>query len=257
MAPTPRGPDPDSTVADRLAGRNPAMTSLDAEALRQEYNEHYRSPVDHWSCHDPAQAADLVAFVLRQMGVLAGTPVRSGSVLDVGCAKGHICEAFRQAGWEASGLDYSDVAVAAATGLFPRCRFYHMDGMNPHFDRRFDLVFMRGFSGCNSLDLEAVATVCNRYIALLPAGGFLVLAYSTDFSGRHSPGDTVCWNRRQLERLHLLLDAPCLGMVAIPPRNLFNEMRVRIGRLLGRRPKYYLYQFLRSAPSAAKPGKPG
>ncbi len=233
------------------------MTSPDPEALRQEYNEHYRRPFDHWSCHDPAQAAEIVALVRRQMSALAGPPIPGASVLDVGCAKGHICEAFRQAGWEAHGLDYSDVAVARATALFPACRFHHMDGMNPRFDRAFDLVFMRGFSGCNTLDLEAVAALCNRYVALLRPGGFLVLGYSTDFSGRHRPGDTACWDQRQIDRLHALLAAPCLGSVVIPPRSVLRDLRVRVGRLLGRRPKYYLYQFLRTAPADPPPGRPG
>ncbi len=219
------------------------MAIPDSEALRAEYNEHYRSPVDHWSCHDLAEAEAIVALVLGRLARLAGAPARCGSLLDVGCAKGHICEAFRRAGWEAHGLDYSDVAVAQAAGLFPECRFHHMDGMKPRFDRKFDLVFMRGFSGCNSLDVDAVAGLCNRYVDLLPPGGRFVLAYTTDFSGRHRPGDTVCWSRRQISRLHERMAARFLGSTSVPARAFWRTLRMRVGRLLGRRPKYYLYQF--------------
>jgi SAM-dependent methyltransferase len=165
-------------------------------------------------------------------------------VLDVGCAKGHICEAFRQAGLEAHGLDYSDVAVEKATKLFPACRFYHMDGMNPEFDRKFDLIFMRGFSGCNTLEIGNVAALCNRYLGLLQPGGSFVLGYSTDFSGRHRPGDTVCWSRRQIDQLNAQVHARCLGSVVLPPRNLMGRLKVGLGRLLGRRSKHYLYLFL-------------
>ena len=222
------------------------MTFIDPEALRKEYNEHYRSSSDHWSCHDPAQAASIVTLVLQWLSAHAGASGR-GSVLDVGCAKGHICEAFRLAGWEAHGLDYSDVAVATASGLFPKCRFYHMDGMNPEFDRKFDLVFMRGFSGCNTLEMEDVAALCNRYIALLRPGGTLVVAYSTDFSGRRLAGDTACWSLRQIDQLTAQVDARYLGSIVIPRASLFRTLKKCVSRLLGRRPKRYLYLFFRSA----------
>ena len=232
------------------------MTLPDPEALRQEYNDHYRSSIDHWSCHDPAQAASIVALVLQRLSVFGGAPARGGSVLDVGCAKGHICEAFRQAGLEAHGLDYSDVAVEKATKLFPACRFYHMDGLNPEFDRKFDLVFMRGFSGCNTLEIGNVAALCNRYVALLKPGGFLVLGYSTDFSGRHRPGDTVCWSQRQIDQITAQVRARWLGSIVIPRRTLFRALKIGLGRFLGRHSKHYLYLFFRSAggdPAASAP----
>lgn len=215
----------------------------DPETLRQEYNENYRQSVDRWSCHESAQATAIVALVLGQLRA-AGRPA-TGRLLDVGCAKGHLCEAFRQAGLEANGLDYSDVAIARARTQFPQCQFHHMDGFNPRFDRRFDLIFMRGFSGCNTLDLAAVATLANKYVALLSPDGCFVLAYSTDFSGRHRLGDTACWSRAQLRELSARIRAHEEACVFAPRLHALTRLKLTLGRLLGRRSKVYFYLFFR------------
>lgn len=212
----------------------------DAEALRREYNEHYQRPIDHWSCDDLAQAREIVTFVLRHRPAGAPPP---HSALDVGCAKGHITEALRLGGLEAHGLDYSDVAIATAKRLFPACTFHHMDGFNPRFERTFDLMLMRGFSGCNTTDMAAIANLVNKYLQFLNPGGCFVLAYSTDFSGHHRPRDTVCWSSSQVEALSAKIDAVRVRAATIPSRHWLRSLKIRVARLLGRRSKYYLYLF--------------
>jgi hypothetical protein len=174
-------------------------------------------------------------------------------MLDVGCAKGHIAEAFRAAGFEAHGLDYSDVAIEISRGLFPKVTFHHMDGFNPGFDRKFSLIFIRGFSGCNTLDMPAIAACMAKYVALLQNNGVLILGYPTDFSGRHRRGDTACWSREQIAQLVSLVPATHLGEFITPRPNPIRWIKIFINRLLGRRPKFYLYLYFtrRNAPGPA------
>lgn len=173
-------------------------------------------------------------------------------MLDVGCARGHICDAFRRAGWSVLGLDYSEVAIEAARIAFPECQFVHMDGTRPQLERRFDLILVRGFSACNTLDMPTLARLCNRYIEFLRPAGVFVLGHSTDFSGKHRAGDTACWDRRQINELLGRLDGRLIHTAYVPNLSLIKRAKLGLGRLLGWRNKIYFYLFIQKADSALK-----
>jgi 2-polyprenyl-3-methyl-5-hydroxy-6-metoxy-1,4-benzoquinol methylase len=169
---------------------------------------------------------------------------RGLSLLDVGCAKGHLTEAFRRLGFEAHGLDYADVAVERAGRDFPDCSFRHMDGFNPEYAERFDVVVCRGFSGANTHDLDFVAAFSNKYVELLNPGGFYVFAFNTDWSGAPRPGATACWSRDELAAFAARLHAEHVA-TAILPGGLKGLLLKLWSRLRGRTHRDYFYAVFR------------
>ena len=217
------------------------MKVKNAEFLRQEYNNSYSQPYDRWSCIDTKKAQTIVQETIKQIAKYEVPTRKINKVLDVGCAKGYITEAFRLAGFEAHGLDYSDVAIELATKNFPLCHFQHMDGFNPNYEINFDLIFVRGFSGCNTHNLDFVADFSNRYINILNPGGFYILAYPSNFSGSEKSGETVNWSWPEMERLTTKLKAKYQDVYFIPPKTLFSEFKKNIKLLVNKKTKDYFH----------------
>lgn len=216
----------------------------DSEALRREYNANYSSGEDRWSLHTMRAAMAVARGVVRILGRYGLGDSSGLRLLDVGCAKGHLTEAFRRLGFEAHGLDYSDVAVEHAHKVFPECVFRHMDGFNPEFDERFDVIVCRGFSGTNTHDLDFVAGFSNKYIQLLSPGGFYVLAFNTDWSGVRRSGATACWSREELASFVDKLNASHQG-TAIMPSGLERAALKMWSLLRGRTHRDYFYAVFR------------
>ena len=214
---------------------------MDHNALRDEYNKSYLEPLDRWSCHDVDEARTIVSEIINQIRTYGLVLENSLKSLDVGCAKGHISEALRLEGFISYGLDYSDVAIQKAKTLFPKCCFSHMNGFEPNYTQNFDLILARGFSGCNTHDIDFVANFSNKYINLLKRSGFYVLAFTSDFSGRESPGETVCWSKEEIEILVKKIQANYNHMFFIPPRNFLSEIKRLIKFIIGRKHKFYFY----------------
>jgi len=215
----------------------------DQELLRNEYNMNYSKPIDRWSCHDLNQAKKIISQVLVQL-VHYGLIMRKGlKSLDVGCAKGHITEALRFAGFKSFGLDYSDVAIQIASENFSNCHFIHMDGFNPTLDTTFDLIFCRGFSGANTHNLDFVAEWAKKYIHSLSPGGYFILAFSSCFSGKEDPGETVVnWSMAEIDKLSTMLPAKRLPMFFIPRRDIVWSFKKFIKRwVLRKKPKDHFY----------------
>ena len=178
---------------------------MNAEQLRTIYNERYGTTddrQDRWSCTDPTQAKQIAQAILRFVGK---TEAQGMKVLDVGCAKGVITEAFRQNNCDAYGLDYADVAVQIAQQRFPACHFWHMDGFNPTLpSSHFDLILMRGFSGINTNDMDSVVKLIRTYLPFLVPKGVLVI--STTF-GKPNQSDSSwqSWHKAELHKLSTLI----------------------------------------------------
>lgn len=168
---------------------------IDAENLRQEYNQRFSGPSEHWTSTNIERCYRIAAKVKEWAGMKGG---KNLSMLDVGCALGYYTKAFQLAGFDAYGLDYSEVAIKRAAELHPECHFLHADGFNPEPGRKFDLIFCRGFSGANTHDISFVAEWTHKYISLLNPGGTFVFSYSSDFSGKEKEGETVNWTRKEI-----------------------------------------------------------
>lgn len=217
------------------------MEAKNAELLRQEYNNSYSQPYDRWSCIDTKKAQAIVRETIKQITKYEVPNIKPKKVLDVGSAKGYITEAFRQAEFEAYGLDYSDIAIEIATKNFPLCHFQHMDGFNPSFETNFDLIFVRGFSGCNTHNLDFVANFSNKYIDLLNQGGFYILAFTSDFTGKEKAGETVNWSWTEIDRLTKKLKAKYQDIYFVPPKTLLYKLKKTIKLLANKKTKDYFH----------------
>lgn len=128
---------------------------------------------------------------------LCGPRPDRARLLDIGCAIGCFTTAFARAGYEATGIDYSQVIVDRAEARFPdECSFLHMNAFEPVLDGTFDTVFCKGFSGYNTHDAAAVAEFINVYMKLLRPNGVFMLVYSSNFTGKEVGGEMANWVHR-------------------------------------------------------------
>jgi SAM-dependent methyltransferase len=181
----------------------------DADYLRKEYNERFKDPVNRWTSENLYRCSKIAGRIIRWTGTRSGKRLK---MLDVGCATGFYTKAFYLKGFEAFGLDYSDVAILKAVGLHPECQFIHADGFNPSLDMKFDLILCRGFSGANTHDLKYVSEWTDKYIDLLTDKGKFVFSYSSDFTGSEAEGETVNWSKNEIRKFIGLVKAKCIGV---------------------------------------------
>lgn len=68
---------------------------------------------------------------------------REGSVLDVGCGLGHLCDFLRKHGWKGkyTGVDINPDMVRSAKKRLPEDNFICKDILTEDFDKRYDYVF--------------------------------------------------------------------------------------------------------------------
>jgi SAM-dependent methyltransferase len=183
---------------------------MDAENLRSIYNQYFSQGSSAWSSTDLNKTQKVVEKTLYWLRKSGFSKTRA-SVLDIGCATGYYTESFRLAGCSSLGLDYSEVAVQQAAQRFSMCRFIQMNGFEPVFGELFDIAFCRGFSGANTHDLEFIASWVNKYMQYISPGGYFVLAYSSDFSGKEKQGETVNLTHAELTSLVNLIDGEYKG----------------------------------------------
>jgi len=211
----------------------------DAEYLRSVYNERFKGSALQWTSDDLSACRHLARRIIWWSGLKG---IRNLSMLDVGCALGIYTKAFYLEGFEAYGLDYSDVAISRARELHPECRFIHADGFNPQPEMRFDLIFCRGFSGANTHDLDFVAGWSNKYVNLLNPGGKFVFSYSTDHSGKESDDETVNWTKQEMSRFIHLVGAHCDGIKYYYKNHLISFLFTKLKEFLrGKKGKRYFY----------------
>ncbi len=211
----------------------------DPEYLREVYNKRFREPVNKWGSEDPDKCLKIARKVVSWTKI---KPENNPKMLDVGCGTGFYTRAFSKCGFEAYGLDYSDVAVAKSAELHPGCHFIHMDGFNPVFDMKFDLIFCRGFSGCNTHKIEEVTEWSDKYLSFLNAGGKFVLSYSSDFSGKEAEGETVNWSKKEIDEYRKQLKAKFSGIYFFYKNGLISRAYFLLKKITSRKKiKQYYY----------------
>ncbi len=176
-----------------------APSRATAEVYDARYAEH---PPDAWALSDPAEADALVRLVEDHVRMLSGPRRDAATCLDVGCALGCLTNAFARLGYDATGIDFSEVAIEKArAGAEGGATFLVMDAFRPEFGREFDLILCRGFSGCNTHDVSSVVDLIEMYQSFLTPGGVFALGWSSDFTGRETEGRAANWTRDELRQV--------------------------------------------------------
>jgi SAM-dependent methyltransferase len=171
----------------------------DKDNLKKTYNENYQKAVDLWSDNKIKRTDRIIGRIIRYLITKGFIVDSSKKSLDVGCAKGYYTESLRKFGLNSSGFDYSETAINIAQSQFPGCNFFIMDGFSPELKEKYDLIFMKGFSGTNTHNLDFVVKMSNAYIKALNEGGWFILAYSTNYSGFEVANETANWNKKEIE----------------------------------------------------------
>ena len=177
---------------------HPKHTDPNPSTLKDLYNTNFLKAKDSWSYTNIHHTDAIINRILKYLRKKGFTIDKTKRSLDVGCAKGYFTESLRKKGFVSEGLDYSDIAIQIAEKNFPQCKFFIMDGFNPTLKNKYDLIFMKGFSGTNTHNLDFVAKICNKYIEGLHNEGWLILSFSTDFSGKEKMNETVNWTRKEI-----------------------------------------------------------
>jgi SAM-dependent methyltransferase len=220
---------------------------MDAEELRSKYNSYFSSGKNAWTSSDLTKTKKVASQTLTWAKDL-GFKHKNITLLDVGCATGFYTESFRLLGCTVTGLDYSEIAIEQASDKFPHCNFVQMNGFDPVFAQKFDMIFCRGFSGANTHDLNFLAQWINKYLAILRDNGLFVFAYSSDFSGKEKDGEIVNLSKDELASLAKLLNGRHRATHNFYYFGFISKMKKMVDRyLLKKQVKDYFYMFIQKA----------
>jgi len=211
---------------------------MDAEKLRSTYNVYFSGDKNKWSSTNLAKTLKVCRQTLQWLKNV-GFNKSNPRLLDVGCATGFYSESFRQLGADVTGLDYSEVAIQQAQKNFPECRFVQMNGFEPVFNEKFDIIFCRGFSGVNTHDLDFIASWINKYLVYLNKGGFFILSYSSDFTGTEKEGEIANHSKKELSSLVEKINGKNKGLRIFYYFGIISKIKRRFDKLLGKVVKDY------------------
>jgi SAM-dependent methyltransferase len=113
-------------------------------------------------------------FAIQQAGLAAGD-----RVLDIGCGRGELVAHLHDKGFDATGIDYSEAAVACAKELYPKGDFRLVRSDQPLFEAAsFDKIFMLGT--IEHLYEPEIAKTLAEIKRLLRPGGVCVITTCTN-----------------------------------------------------------------------------
>lgn len=122
-----------------------------------------------------------VKALISLMGLKKGA-----TVLDAGCGQGAFTDLLAKEGMSVFGVDISEVGIRKAKEKYPELadRFFVFDLNNPIGMPSVDCIFIRCCSLYNIQSLTESSSPTAGLIQLLPPGGVLLFAYSSNLSRR-------------------------------------------------------------------------
>ena len=137
------------------------------ESAKKHWEDRYRQRDRIWSGRVNARLAEIVAGLAP------------GRALDLGCGEGGDTMWLAEQGWQVTGVDISDTALARAAahvaerGLTDRVRFEQINLSESSPDGRFDLVSAQFLHSTVDLDRDRIFASAAR--ALAPGGALVIV----------------------------------------------------------------------------------
>jgi len=156
---------------------------------------------------------------------------KGGRVLVPGCGVGHEIQAFADAGYDVTAIDFSSVAVDAARAKVPALAERIIPGdffQHPFAPASFDLIYERTFL-C-AIDPSQRTAYRDRVAALLrPGGAYVGYFYYQKTDPRDGPPHGLAWGESDLlfaRHFLLLHDIPSPdGLAIFAGRERWQESR--------------------------------
>lgn len=164
----------------------------------EHYNKTYKNLKSIVSKKEVEKIKKVIKKIIRSIPNKANFKIKS--VLDIGCGLGHYSNAFSQLGFSVTGIDFSEIAIKRANEIYSNVEFIMMDGFKPQFNKTFDLIFCKGFSGANTHDINFAVDWTNKYINLLNSGGYFIFSYSTNLTGIETTNTTANWTKDEIDK---------------------------------------------------------
>jgi SAM-dependent methyltransferase len=181
------------------------VKTTNRESVEEFYDRQYRlhkqqKETCSKSLHDLARAKRRVAGAIRGLNIRISLP--QAKVLDIGSGLGYYTKALAATGAEVTGLDFSENAIELATSTFPECEFQKGSWPDDVVERpQYDLIWSVNFSLINTFDTQFIKEqlVANALARLKP-GGYLIIGWNSDFSGR-TIGNYSHWSMSTIREL--------------------------------------------------------
>jgi len=133
---------------------------------------------DYFRCR-PWLYRPYVKALIALMGLKKGT-----TVLDAGCGQGAFTDLLAKEGMSVFGVDISEVGIRKAKAKYPELadRFFVSDLNDPEGMPSVHCIFVRCCSLYNIQSLNGTASPTAGLLRVLPPGGVLLFAYSSNLS---------------------------------------------------------------------------
>jgi SAM-dependent methyltransferase len=230
-----------------------SVAKVTTEDVRAFYNREYLSRRRGQNL-SPYAVHDLGKAVRRVTGVVSGFRIeirRPFRVLDVGSGLGFYTKAWSLLGADVLGVDFAEEGVAAARSAFPECRFELAAWPEDiPASPKFDLIWLVNFSLMNTFDVEFMKqAIVSEALARLNPGGYLIIGWNTNFSGR-TIGGYSHWPLRIIDDLREScgFSAPLVVQARVP---WLSWVAVRCALVCGRSIPVFMVTRVRLARSGA------
>jgi SAM-dependent methyltransferase len=216
---------------------------MDARTDRQQVQEEeYFFPYHYLDLRVDANrllwSIEYLSLVENALAAL-GTSAAGLHVLEVSCGDGRICHELHKRGAHATGVDYSDAALAFARAFNPEIPFVCSDAATMDLDEEFDAAIM--VESLEHFIPDTIPAVLGRIAKHLAPGGRLVVTVPSSnvpLSAKHYQHFTAATLTKTLSSHFKVLQVSGYGRICGSAR-IFEAMRT-----LG----YLLYPLRRRAP---------
>ncbi len=122
-------------------------------------------------------------------------------ILDIGCGTGILSHIFQSMGYEVTGIDFAESAILKAKEKYNNIEFYCQDASNLNLNKKYDLIFVSGFSPFNTLNFQSVHEFIGNWGKYLTKNGVILIIGKTNFTGK-SPTGWIYHTKTQIEQMY-------------------------------------------------------